>query len=365
MKRVRINKGFAGAVYKHGDYNRTLEAGTHWLGFGESIYYYDKTNVYSLTSGMLSRLQDKNFLDKIDLIEIRDNELVLLFEHGNFKQTLTPGRYFIWKNWSSFDTIKIDLGKVEITESIDKSLLQSGVLHPYLRIYEVKSYEEGLLFVDEQFVKKLQTGTYFFWKNASKIEVLKADMRQLQLEVSGQEILTKDKAVLRINFYVHYKITDIKRALMDNKGYEKQLYILTQLALREFIGTKTLDELLENKESVTAYVKEYLSIKSASLGIEISDSGMKDIILPGDVRDIMNQVLIAQKQAQANTIKRREETASTRNLLNTAKLMEDNAMLFKLKEMEYVEKIADKINTISLSGGNQVLDQLRDIFTQK
>ncbi len=76
-------------------------------------------------------------------------------------------------------------------------------------------------------------------------------------------------------------------------------------------------------------------------------------------------ILIAQKQAQANTIKRREETASTRNLLNTAKLLEDNSMLFKLKEMEYVEKIADKINTISLSGGNQVLDQLRDVFITK
>jgi hypothetical protein len=59
----------------------------------------------------------------------------------------------------------------------------------------------------------------------------------------------------------------------------------------------------------------------------------------------------------------REETASTRSLLNTARLMEDNAMLFKLKEMEYVEKIADKINTISLSGGNQIIDQLRDIFS--
>ncbi len=77
----------------------------------------------------------------------------------------------------------------------------------------------------------------------------------------------------------------------------------------------------------------------------------------------MNQVLIAQKQAQANIITRREETASTRSLLNTAKLMEENEMLFKLKEMEYVEKIADKINTISLSGGNQVVDQLKAIFT--
>jgi len=80
------------------------------------------------------------------------------------------------------------------------------------------------------------------------------------------------------------------------------------------------------------------------------------------VKEIMNQVLVAQKKAEANVIMRREETASTRSLLNTAKLMEENSMLFKLKEMEYVEKIADKINSISLSGGNQVIDQLKEIF---
>jgi regulator of protease activity HflC (stomatin/prohibitin superfamily) len=87
--------------------------------------------------------------------------------------------------------------------------------------------------------------------------------------------------------------------------------------------------------------------------------------LPGEVKEIMNQVLVAEKKAQANIIMRREETASTRSLLNTAKLMEDNQMLLKLKEMEYVEKIADKINSISLSGNGVLIDQLRQIFVSQ
>ena len=105
--------------------------------------------------------------------------------------------------------------------------------------------------------------------------------------------------------------------------------------------------------------------KAVALGVTVAECGIRDIVLPGDVRDIMNQVLIAEKPAQANTITRREETASTRSLLNTAKLMEDNAMLFKLKEMEYVEKIADKINSISVSGGGDIASQLRQIFVSK
>jgi regulator of protease activity HflC (stomatin/prohibitin superfamily) len=135
-----------------------------------------------------------------------------------------------------------------------------------------------------------------------------------------------------------------------------------QLALREFVGALTLDELLEKKENVSDYIMESVSAKAEALGVVLKGSGIRDIILPGDMKDIMNQVLVAEKKAQANTIMRREETASTRSLLNTAKLMEDNAMLFKLKEMEYVEKIAEKINNISLSGGSQLVDQLKQIF---
>ena len=75
-------------------------------------------------------------------------------------------------------------------------------------------------------------------------------MRQLQLEISGQEILTKDKAALRLNFYAQYKVVDIEKALLDSKDFEKQLYILIQLALREYVGTQSLDELLDNKKAL-------------------------------------------------------------------------------------------------------------------
>ena len=119
---------------------------------------------------------------------------------------------------------------------------------------------------------------------------------------------------------------------------------------------------MARKEDAQSFVLNFAKAKAEALGVALISCGIRDIILPGEVKEIMNQVLVAQKQAQANLIFRREETASTRSLLNTAKLMEDNEMLFKLKEMEYVEKIAEKISNISLSGSSKIVDQLRDIF---
>lgn len=148
------------------------------------------------------------------------------------------------------------------------------------------------------------------------------------------------------------------------KEYEKQLYAVMQLNLRTYIGQMTLDELMEKKTEISSYILESTTTYVAGLGLRILTCGVKDIILPGDIGDIMNQVLIAEKRAQANIIMRREETSSTRSLLNTAKLMEENHMLFKLKEMEYVEKIAEKINSISVSGNGQIVDQLKQLFVK-
>jgi len=195
--------------------------------------------------------------------------------------------------------------------------------------------------------------------------VKSVDTRLLNMEVPGQEILTKDKAGIRVNFSAQYKVEDIHKAVIETKDFEKQLYTLLQLTLRGYLASLTLDQMLASKDAIGPYVVDTARESAKALGVEIVTGGIKDVILPGDVKDIMNQVLIAQKKAQANTIMRQEETASTRSLLNTAKLMEQNNMLMKLKEMEYVEKISEKIGEISLNGGGGILDQLKQIVVSK
>lgn len=365
MKRVIVNAGKIGLVFKRGNYKRVITEGIHWLSPFEDAVEYDMSKPFNPSVELNILLKDENLASHLTVLEVKDNEIALQYENGNFKNVLVAGRYAYWKGATVFSFIKADLSKIDITENIDLNILQRREVLPYIRIYVVEANEKGILYIDGKFEKILDAGIYYFWRNAVAISVVKTDLRQLQMEISGQEILSKDKAALRVNFYAQYKVADIMKALNENKEFEKQLYILMQLALREFIGMLTLDELLEKKDSVSDYVLTSLKERADRLGVELKDCGIRDIILPGEVKEIMNQVLVAQKKAQANIITRREETASTRSLLNTAKLLEENDMLFKLKEMEYVEKIADKINSISLSGGNQLVDQLRDIFVPK
>lgn len=362
MRRIRINKGHVGLVFRKGDYNRILTDGSYWLRPSEKEIICDLSKPFYPTIDLNLLLNDEKLTEMLLVVEVKDNEIALQFVNGNYKNTLTPGRYAFWKGVTNYSFTKVDLSKIEITEEIPLNILLKPEVLQYVRVYVVESYEKGILLINGKKEKILDKGIYYFWKNPIAISVIKADLRQLQLEISGQDILTKDKVALRINFFTRYRTVDIEKALQDNKDFEKQLYILVQLAIREFVGMNTLDELLERKESISENILASINTKANDFGVQILDCGIRDIILPGEVKEIMNQVLVAEKRAQANIITRREETASTRSLLNTAKLMEENTMLFKLKEMEYVEKIAEKVNNISLSGGGLILDQLKTLF---
>lgn len=363
MKRVRIGMGKVGLITRRGEYRGVLREGAYWLFLFDEVTVYDMSEPFRSGINLNILLQDAELREMLEIIEVADHELALMYQDTIFSQVLTAGRYAFWKGLTDFTFVKADLRKVEITEDIDINTLTKPQIMQYVRAYVVESNEKGLLYQNGKFDRVLEPGVYYFWKNATPMSLQKDDLRQQQMEISGQEILSKDKASLRINFNLIYQIVDMQKALIENKGYERQLYIATQLQLREFVGTMTLDELLERKESVSDFVRAGLQAKAEALGLQVRECGIKDLILPGDVKEIMNKVMVAQKNAQANIITRREEIASTRSLLNTAKLMEDNAMLFKLKEMEYMEKIADKINSISVSGGNQIVDQLREMFS--
>lgn len=175
--------------------------------------------------------------------------------------------------------------------------------------------------------------------------------------------MTNDKVSLRINCVVNYKVTDYVKVITEINDYKNQLYTYVQLALRDYIGEKTFDEILASKKEMSKYLLDTLKEKGKELYLSINEASVKDIILPGEIRDIMNTVLVAEKRAQANVITRREEVASTRSLLNTARLMDENATLYKLKELEYVERICEKVGNININGGSDVLSQLTGMLS--
>jgi regulator of protease activity HflC (stomatin/prohibitin superfamily) len=215
----------------------------------------------------------------------------------------------------------------------------------------------GVLFVDGRFVRTLAPRVYGFWNAAGSVRVEVIDLRLQTLEIPGQEILTKDKVSIRVNILAGYQVTDVVKAKQSVKDYAEHLYRTLQLAVRQTLGRRTLEEILAEKVSIDASVEADVRREAEAFGVRIDAIALKDIILPGEMREILNHVVTAEKQAQANLIRRREETAATRSLLNTAKLMEGNPLLVRLKELETIEKVAEKVEKIHVYGGFDTLLQ--------
>ena len=358
MKTI-ISENQKGFLFKDGKYIKMLDCGKYRF-FGSSykiitVNINDELMLKDINIELL--LKDKTVAESVSVVDIPDQSFALHFVDSKFKDVILSGKHAFFNTFNKHTYNVISTLNVQISEDLPKYLL------PYMPIgivyqINVAPYQKARLYLDNKFEKLLDEGTHYFFKNGTKIDFQLVDTRLLQMDITGQELLTLDKVTLRINFVCKYKITDYIKIDTEIDNFEEQLHITLQLALREYIGKYRLDEILENKEEIGALVFNKLKEKQAEYFIEIFEAGIKDIILPGEIRDIMNTVLIAEKRAQANVITRREEVASTRSLLNTAKLMDENQTLYKLKELEYMEKICENVGNITVAGGNGILTEL-------
>lgn len=215
----------------------------------------------------------------------------------------------------------------------------------------VEAHEAGLLMVDGELKERLPPGRHAFWQVGRTVKVAKIDLRPQPLEITAQEILTKDRIGIRVTLTAFTKIVDPEKAVLATSDVAGTLYRLVQFAIRDAVATRTLDEILAARDSIDHEVRAFVTERAHALGAEVGEIGVKDVILPGDVRELLNKVVEAERVAKANLIRRQEETAATRSLLNTSKLMEDNPLLLRLKELEALEKLVEKVGRIDLHAG--------------
>jgi regulator of protease activity HflC (stomatin/prohibitin superfamily) len=201
----------------------------------------------------------------------------------------------------------------------------------------------------------LAAGTYAFWRGAAIVRVVQVDMKEQVLDISGQDIMTSDKVTLRINALISFRITDPVKSVAEVDNAPQALYRAAQLAVREIVGTRELDALLATRDALSQEFDEAVRPRASELGIEVVAVGVRDVILPGDMKDLMNRVTEARKAAEAALITRREETAAMRMQANTAKILDSNPTLMRLRELEVLEKVADNANLTVLLGDGSSL----------
>jgi len=372
IQRITVKKNERALLLRNGDFDRVLQSGTHWLFAGLDTLRVETFALEqpAFTNGLADYLMAQepavvaaNFVQ----VNLSEREVGLRSENGVLVEVLPPGtRRLYWKGLVDVAVQVVNLQNgAELPADLVARLTQTQLrqravtgLNGVLQV-QVPEGQCALLTLDGKVERLLTAGAYAFWKYGRTIAVELVDLRLQAVEVSGQDIMTRDKVSLRLNLSATYRVTNVLQAFARLQKPADYLYRELQFALRAAVGTRTLDELLENKTVIDEVVTAHLAIKLQPYGMQLESVGVKDIVLPGEMKTILTQVVQAEKQAQANVIRRREETAATRSLLNTAKVMEDNPVALRMKELETLERVAERIDKISVFGGlDQVLNGL-------
>lgn len=304
-------------------------------------------------------------IQRLDTKTVPFDEVAFHFVDGLFQDVLMAGSYSYFKTDLVHTFIDVKPADVFLPENILALIGMHSLDKDFLSVQVVPNGSVGILLVNGKVHTTLTPGKYAWFTKPNTVTLKVVDTRPTTLTITGQELLTKDKVPLRLNVVVTYRVVDPLHSVQSVERLDEAVYLKTQLALRGLISDKTLDELLTDKAIIGEAMMNDLRQHEADYGIVYDQAGIKDIILPGEIKDILNTILIAEKRAMANVITRREETASTRSLLNTAKLMDENATLYRLKELETLERLFDKVGTISLSSNSGLLDQLSGLLTPK
>ncbi len=168
----------------------------------------------------------------------------------------------------------------------------------------------GLLYEDGAFVRALSPGRHTFtssWFNTTEREVKLVDMRERSLTIKGQEILTADKVAIRVSLLVYFRVQNAESAMHNVSSYEERIYEDVQLAARRFLASRDLDAILSDRNEISDNVKDDVSGAATSYGVEIIRADVKDLVFPGNLREIMNQVLETERRAEAKLIQARKD----------------------------------------------------------
>ncbi len=345
---LTLYKGEIKAVLLPGEHslvNRrgNLEVSRHDLKNPEFVSAYEKA--------LFDKLPDVA-ARHLTVVRTGRTEVAVIERDGNLHAALAPDRKLVL--WTDAGPWKVTLVDTAVDLAIDPALMRRlGQTRKteLMSVHPVVDGQAGLLFVDGVLVRTLSAGVHAFWNVGRMVQVKVVDLKRQSLDVAGQEVLTKDRVTIRVNIAAEYQVVDPVKAVSMVKDFSEALYRALQYAFRKTLGALTLDQILEKKVTVDEEAAAKVRADMAAIGVEVSDISLKDVILPGEMREILNQVVSAEKQAEANVIRRREETNATRSLLNTARVMAENPVMLRLKELEALETIAGKVERLTVHNG--------------
>lgn len=342
MNTTIVQEGQRALLYVNGVLKQILGPGKHrvrhWFSETQVETILDRT--CALTPGLARLIRPED----AQMIEVEPGFIALVSHRGEPECVLGPGEWVLWQFDGRVDAQVVDVRGVRVEMPYRFAFLA----REHVRATLVRPWERAVILVDGQIAEVLDSGNYGLSEYNRELDVIVLDTREQELQVAGQELITRDKATLRLSVVLKHRIVEPLAAVRATVSLRDALYAEVQLAARTALAGVTVDELLEQRVEISQSMVTAVAQRAKDWGAEVLRLDIKDVVLPGEMKALLNQVIEAEKRAAAQNILRREEVAATRSLANTARLLENNPVLLRLKEIELYKEMAERIPNLSV-----------------
>jgi regulator of protease activity HflC (stomatin/prohibitin superfamily) len=361
VRRLKIRSLERGLMFRDREFVRVLHPGRHFVFDPLMKVRVDRLSVRDpwIRHAELDVVARSGVLaGEAEVLDLKDHERALVWVDGRMEAVLRPGLHALWTVFRSVRVEVVDARAVRFEHAELAAVLRAPGAGEALDVVSVAPGHVGVLFVEGRHAATLGPGTHANWQGVGRVRTVVVDLREQTLDIGGQDIMTADKVTLRLNAVVSYRVADPVASITSVEDAGQALYREAQLALRAVVGTRELDVLLTDKDAVGRELDQSLRARAPAFGVEVLSLGIRDVILPGEMKDLMNRVTEAKKAAEANLITRREETAAIRSQANTARILESSPTLMRLRELEALEKIASKTRLSVVLGEKGLADRV-------
>jgi regulator of protease activity HflC (stomatin/prohibitin superfamily) len=227
-------------------------------------------------------------------------------------------------------------------------------------IKQVNQYERGIVFT----LGKLSGTRNPGWRPIVPVfqRLQKVDIRTKTVDVPNQEVITRDNIPVYINAVVYYKIIDPVKAILEIENFRYAVSQLAQTTMRNSVGERTLDELLQKRNEIASVIKADLDLKTDPWGIEVEMLELKDVIIPDDLKRTISKEAEAEREKRAVIIKAQGDREAADNLAAAALKLNSVPGAMHLRTLQAVNDLSsDQSNTTIWMLPIEVLNAVKGI----
>ena len=222
---------------------------------------------------------------------------------------------------------------------------------------QINQYERGIKFTLGKFSKIMNPGLNIVLPIFQSYK--KVDIRTKVVDVPNQEAITRDNVSIGINAVVYYKVFDASKAVLEVENFYFAVSQLAQTTMRNTVGTVTLDELLTEREKISATIQKIVDEASDPWGIKVENVELKDVTLPEEMKRVIAKAAEAEREKQAVITKSKGELEAANNLSSAAEVLSSSPGALHLRTLSTINDISsDQSNTIIFALPIEVLRAL-------